>query len=412
MRSVNVITAGLDLGSTKIAAALVGTESGSPPQLLGFSQKRCRFMRDGAIVNLEVMTSVVQECLEELRSLVKYHVHDVVVNLPAGSIRSESGEHRIEMGGKREVKHRHIQQLLHSSRLVDDEDWIMIHSIPEEFFLDDQRGIRSAVGMIGSSLGVRMHQIYAPRRTVDSILFGVAKSRLKAVHLVIDPMASMESLITQDEQELGVWLVDIGGGYSSLAAIRNNRILLLTAMDFGGDSVTSDIAIGVRTPIRDAEEIKIKHGRAIPELADEELEMEITPLGGGRTRRKITQQLLTEIIQPRMEEILDMIAQTFHGHLDKNDYHAGVILTGGGSLIRGVKELAEKHFQLPVIQGNLREIEGLPNLAPAALTSNAVGLALYGQRHPTARSFGQMPVHPISRFFKHSTLFRLGGFRK
>jgi cell division protein FtsA len=403
MASSDITKVGLDLGSTKIAAAIVRCQGDETPELLGFSQKRCRFLREGTVVNLELMISSVQECLMELRSLVKHHVSQVTVNLPPCAVRYETGDAHLELGKRREVKRKHLRQLLNASTLLEDEAWELIHSIPEEYTLDEQAGIRSPIGMIGSSLSVRVQQVYAATKSVNSILYGVNKCKLQVTHLVIDPLGAMASIITPDEKELGVWIVDLGGAYTSYAAIKKDRIALIGSIPLGGDAVTSDIAIGVRTPIRDAEDIKVKHGRAISEFADEELQLEITPLGGGRTRRKISQQLLTEIIQPRMDEILDLIAREFHQNLDKNEYHSGVILTGAGSMIRGVKELAEKHLQLPVITGNLRDVSNLSDIASTAMTSTAVGLALYGHRHPQVKHWDQTPVNPLTRFFKRLT---------
>jgi cell division protein FtsA len=410
MAELTRIAAGLDLGSTKVAMAVVQQEGRREPQILGYAQSPCRFLRQGIVINLEALVAAVGNCLDQLHSLCRIPIQEVMVNLPPGNLKSDTQELSIEFKKKREITQKDIVQIYDSARNQSPEDWKVVHIFPDEFVVDDQRGIASPLGMVGSRLGARIMHISAPTLTMDNLCHSVRKCKFRINHIVLDTLAGIESLVTADERELGVWIVDIGGAYTQMAAIRGNSFVLLPTLNLGGDQVTSDIAIGIRTPIRDAERIKIDHGSAFSQLADDKTRIEILPLGGGQTKRYITGQLLAEIIQPRIDEIFDMVAKTFQSVLAKEPFSAGVFLLGGGSLLPGTVEVAEKHFQMPVIKGNLRYVTGLSDLAPESVSATAIGLALYGLRYPPARIWGQS--HGNSIFTRVRSLINwIGGGR-
>jgi len=298
---------------------------------------------------------------------------------------------------------------MRTTSLIHSEDWTCIHTFPEEYFIDEQGGIRSPHGMIGMELGVRVHQIYAPAKTVESIIHSVQKCKLRPKTMVVDSLAPAEALLTDDERELGALIIDLGGTHSTIAAIKNNRYVILPHLHQGGDLITSDIAIGLRTSIKQAEQIKVYHGIALPEFASSEKEIEILPLGSDNLKKSVTSQLLSEIIRHRVEEIFELISEMMLEKFDRNDYPAGVILTGGPSLMTGVKEIAEKYLKMPVMLGSLRGIEGLTELAPDARTASAVGLALYGLRHPHSWMLKQNGTSPFKHFANRLTGLVRGG---
>ncbi len=394
------VSAGMDLGSTHLSMAVVQQRNDNLPELLGFGTESRRFLRNGKVVNLESMQMAVNECLKQIQKLAKKSPCSVTVNLPVVETRSESGHVSIDISKRREIKRQDMIDVQYSKTLIESEDWTLIHVFPEEYAVDEQGGLSSPVGMNGKTVHANIQQLFAPTQLVDNIIHSILKSKLQIEHLVIEPIPVCEALITPDELHLGIWLIDIGGEVTHMAGIHDNRITILPSLAIGGCSVTSDIAIGLRTTIRDAERIKVQYGTALSELASTEGTIEIPPLGGGKSGEKISPHMLTQIIQPRMEEIFEMVAERFHNTFSADDYSGGIILSGGGSLLKGTNELAEKYLQLPIIKSNLRDITGLVVPYPAPLTASAIGLALYGLRYPKVKKWGNAGTNPLTRFMK------------
>ncbi len=404
------ISVGLDLGSTRVTMAIVQQQGDNLPELLGYASENCRFLKAGRVINLEAMQTATAVCVKQIHNLTRSPIQNVTVNFPGEQLCHETGQVSMELPRKRVIQRKHMVQIRRITRLLDDPDWEMVHSIPESYSLDDEIDLASPVGMTGKTLSARVHQIYAIRQTVENIVQSVNRCRLGIRHLVADPLAQLESLITPDEAELGICLVDIGGSTIRLAAIRHQTLHILPPIPIGGDHITSDLAIGLRTPTKEAEKIKINHGCALPQLADEDRVIKVMPLGGGQPDTTITSHRLAEIIHPRVEEIFEMVTEKMQQMLDLNGFSGGVILTGGGSMMPGMSELAETALQLPVIKTNLRQINGLTDIAPAPLSAGAVGLALYGLRNPVDTRWGEAGGRSIFSIFQKAFNW-LGGDR-
>ena len=409
MAETQRIALGLDIGTTKVAMAVVAQKGESDFEILGFSEKPCRSLHQGVIVNLEKLTVSVSECIQEIKSLIKIPFKEVTLNVPACELKCVTGDGQIEFKKKRDIKRLHVQQVLNASVLASSDEWTLVHTFPIEFIVDGQGGIFSPVGMAGKILEVRMQQIFAPRRMIDNLIHSVQKCKLQVVQLVADPLSHMEALVTPDEMQLGVVIVNIGGSHTTIGTVHGRQFKILTPLNYGGDLVTSDIAIGLRTSIRDAEKVKIKYGRAVQEFADESQKIRIPALGGGSASSTITSALLSEIIHPRVDEIIDLAAKSFHSELNANDFTSGVILTGGTSVMPGVSEIAEKHFQMPITLGNLRQVGGLTSIASPVLMAGATGLALYQLRNPRSMRWKQNNKNGFHKFFNTISSWLGGG---
>jgi len=369
--------------------ALVQQRGIAQPELLGYSTASCRFLKNGNIVNLESLQHAVSSCVKQLQTLSRVSVHEVTVNLPVPYLKQKSGRISIEFPKRREIKRNHMIEIHRAKRLIETEELELIHSIPHTYFLDEREDLTSPVGMSGMVFGANVLQVFAPIAVVENVIHSMNKCKFKIRHLVMDPLGSGEALITPDEIELGVLLIDIGGNETRLSAYKKRALTILPLIPLGGDHITSDIAIGIRTPIKEAEYVKTKYGFALPQLAPEELEIDVVPLGGGQATGTISAHRLSEIIQSRVEEMFELIRDNIRSNLDLTGFSGGVILSGGGSMMPGISEIAETYLQLPIIPGKLRTISGLTDIAPAPVCAAATGLALYGIRYPVECEWGE-----------------------
>lgn len=373
---------GLALGTSGVSLAVVQNVPDETPELIAFESVKCRYLRDGMIVNLEALTDAISTCRNSIQSLVKTSTANVSVNMCGVRLRSELGTTDYTLKRKREIKRKHLKEIHQARLLADESEWALVHNLPESYGLDNQNGLMSPVGMIGQRLSAAVQQMYAPQTAIENLLYAMKKCRLSVDNIVTDPLSCAEALITDDEREMGICVLDIGGSVIQMAAILGRQIRIPPPLFIGGDLVTSDIAIGLNTTIKDAERIKIEHGCALSMMASNDRKIHIPPLGGGQTDNPTTQHRLAEIIQSRMEEIFEMVRSSFQQMELPDHFASGVIITGGGSLLSGTAELAEKYLGIPVIDGNLRNISGLTDIAPVPLSATAVGLALYGLRYP------------------------------
>ncbi len=385
---------GMDLGTTKLAIAQVQQTGSNPPELIGFSQHPCRFLKNGLITNLDPLIEAVNHCLSEIRSLSHMPVRQVVINCTTGNIYPEHNEGWIEFPKRREILTKHLGEVHRKAQNEDQQKGrVLIHETPEQYCVDDQSDIDSPIGMMGHKLGVRMRQIYAEEIDIRNLVHSIAKCGLRVSHVVAEPYALTESLLTQDDQAFEFWLIDIGGKHTQLAVMDGSAITPLPLLQLGGDIITSDISIALKTPVKEAERIKIKHGCARSDLAQDSLIIQIPGLGGMAPATSISQQLLTQIIQPRVDEIFEEIARSFQSLSRRSQRFAGIVMSGGTSDLAGIREHAEAQFQTRVIPGSLRDIGGLKDIAPCSASALAVGLAIYGLRHPRQ----EFPI-PQSRF--------------
>ncbi|MGH7421689.1 MAG: cell division protein FtsA, partial [Candidatus Rokuibacteriota bacterium] len=283
-------------------------------------------------------------------------------------------------GKHREVNQTDIDRALDAARAINlPQDREVIHVLPQTYLVDDQDGVKEPLGMSGVRLEVEVHLVTGATTSVRNVVRSVNRAGLQVQDLVLEPLASAEAVISTEEKELGILLIDLGGGTTDVALFRDGAVWHTSSLPLGGDHISNDIAVGLRTPTADAEELKKRHGCALTALVREDEVVDV-PSVGGRKARQLSRQILSEIIQPRAEEIFTLVARDLvRGGL--NDVAAGgVVVTGGSSIMQGVPELAEQVFDMPVRRGVPAGLSGLADVVQSPIHATAVGLALYGAR--------------------------------
>jgi cell division protein FtsA len=377
---------GLDIGTTKIACVVGDVQDDGAVQVVGVGDATSRGLRKGLVVNPEATVEAIKAAVEEAEQMAGVNVELATIGIAGGHIRSFNSRGVIAVSGKdRVVSREDLRRVMDAARAVSiPRDREILHVLPQEFVLDDQGGISSPEGLVGSRLEANVHIITAGSTSVQNLVTCANRAGIEVRSTVLEQLAAAEAVLTEDEKELGVALIDIGGGTTDLAIFERGSIWHTAVLPVGGDHFTNDLAVGLRSPIPDAERLKKKHGCALSSLIQENETVEV-PTVGGRKPRLLSMQVMAEILQPRAEEIFTLIHEEIgRAGFDKS-LNAGIVLTGGGSLLPGMIEVAEQVFDMPVRCGLPGGVEGLvePNSGPQH--STAIGLTLYSARHQKPR---------------------------
>lgn len=378
MASPEIIT-GLDIGTTKIGVIIAEVEENSQPKIVGVGTSPSEGLRKGVVVNVEKTIRSIQNALEKAEQMAGFKVSQVYVGIAGDHIRGYNGRGVVAVAGpENEITEDDVRRAIDAAKaVVMPIDREIIHIIPQEFIVDDQRGIKDPLGMSGIRLETEVHIVTGAITSAQNICRSVERAGVDVVDLVLEPLASSYSVLTEDEKELGVVVMDLGGGTTDIAMFFEGCIRHTAVVGLGGNNVTNDIALCLRTPIDQAELIKVRHGVALHSLIEnQDQTVEITGVGG-RPPRKVAQELLTDIIHPRMEEIFRLSAGEIRKSEFANLMTAGVVITGGGALIKGAAELAEEIFDMPVKLGIPKGFSGLIDLAKSPIHATGVGLILY-----------------------------------
>ena len=374
--------AGLDIGTTKIAAIIAEVNGSPEPTIIGVGTSPSDGLRKGVVVNLEKTIRSIRAAIEEAERMAGVQIDEVFAGIAGDHIRSINGRGVVAVAGpNNEITPADIRRVIDAAKAVAlPIDREILHILPQEFIVDDQHGIKDPVGMSGVRLEVEVHIVTGAITSAQNIYRSISRAGMQTMDLVLEPLASSYSVLGEDEKELGVIVMDLGGGTTDIAMFFEECIRHTVVIGLGGKNITNDLALGLRTPVEQAENIKIQHGCAIrkPGFRDETIQV---PGVGGRPERRISKAYLVDIIQPRMEEILTLahreIKKSNHVHL----MTAGLVLTGGGSLLEGTVELAEEIFDMSVKLGVPNRFNGLTDLAQSPIHATGVGLVHYGIKH-------------------------------
>jgi len=378
MKGTGEVVVGLDIGTTKICA-VVGELGSDGMRLLGYGTHPSKGLRKGVVINIEATVQSIKKAVEEAEIMADREIRRVYAGIAGGHIRGFNSHGAIALKN-REVSPADVRRVIDAARAVAiPMDREVIHIIPQEYIIDDQDGIKEPLGMSGVRFEARVHIVTGAVTSAQNIVKCCNRAGLEVADIILEPLASAEAVLTDDERELGVCLVDMGGGTTDIAVVANGAVKHTSVLALGGNHVTNDIAVGLRTPSAEAEKIKRKFGCALTSLVGKDDTIEV-PSVGDRRPRVLNRRILAEIVEPRMEELFALIAQD----LDKNNAHdlvaSGVVLTGGGSSLEGAPELAEKVFGLPVRRGYPQEGEGLVDALRDPAYATGVGLVLYASR--------------------------------
>jgi len=393
-RSEDVIV-GLDVGTTKICAIIGEVNQDQMVDIIGLGTAPSRGLRRGVVVNIDHTVSSIKKAVSDAELMAGCQAETVYAGISGGQIKGINS-HGVIAIKNREVTAVDIERVIEAARAVAiPMDREVIHILPQEFMVDDQEGIKEPIGMAGVRLEARVHIVTGAVSAAQNIVRCTHRSGLRVQDLVLQQIAAAEAVLSQDERELGVALIDIGGGTTDLAVFAEGAIRHTTVLSLGGDQLTNDVAVGLRTPLAEAEKIKRRFGCALGSLVNGEETISV-PGVGGRGPRVLSRSVLADIVDPRLEEILGLARRELEKYNLLSAIASGVVLTGGTVAIEGACELAEQIFDCPARLGYPMGISGLVDVVNSPLYATGVGLVLWGARN---RDSEFLPSYPNAGMF-------------
>lgn len=375
------IVVGLDIGTTKICAIVAEVTEAGAINIIGVGSSLSRGLRKGVVVNIESTVESIKKAVEEAELMAAVQINSVYTGI-AGSHISGDNSRGVVALKKQEVTRGDVLRAIETARTVAvlPADRRVLHVLPREFIVDDQDGIREPLGMSGTRLEVDVHIITGAVTSAQNLVKCVNRAGLDVIDIVLQPLASSEAVLSPEERDLGVAMVDLGGGTTDLAVFLEGSIRHTAVLPIGGQHLSTDIAIGLRTAQAEAEKIKIRHGSALPALIKEQETIEV-PSVGDRPPRLMSRKQLAEIIEPRVEEMFDLIRREIARSGYEGVLAAGVVVTGGTSMLAGLPDIAERVLDLPVRRGTPTGVGGLRDIVSNPMHATGVGLILHACRH-------------------------------
>ncbi|MFH1898719.1 MAG: cell division protein FtsA [Candidatus Desantisbacteria bacterium] len=371
---------GLDIGTTKICA-IIGEMDEDRMEIIGVGTAPSHGLKKGVVVNIDSTIKSIENAVSEAELMAGVEISSVYAGIAGSHIKGINSHGVIAISRGREVTAADMERVIDAAKAVSIPlDREIIHVLPQQFIIDGQDGIKEPIGMSGTRLEVEIHIVTGAVTSAQNIVKCVNRSGFEVDDLVLEPLAASYAVLTDDEKDLGVVLVDIGGGTTDIGIFIDGSIWHTSVLSIGGDNVTKDISVGLRTPVVDAEKIKITYGCASPSLVKDDEMIEI-PSVGERRSKTLPRQVLSEIIEPRMEEIFSLINQEIRMTGYENMIASGIVLTGGAAMLKGSAELAEKIFDLPVRIGVPKGVAGLVDVISSPVYATGVGLVLYGMKN-------------------------------
>ncbi|ERP31194.1 cell division protein FtsA [Chitinivibrio alkaliphilus] len=371
--------AGLDIGTTKIACIIAEHDTDGGTKVIGRGVAPSHGLRKGVVVNIDKTVQGIRSAVREAEMIAGVDTSEVYVGIAGEHVQSfnKSGVVAVKSDGG-EITEEDVRRAIDNASAVPNlKDRETISIVPQDYIVDDQIGIKDPIGMSGVRLETNVHIITCGTTSVQNICKSVEKAGFVVADVVLEPVASSKSVLEQDEREIGVALIDIGGGTTDIAIYLDDSLRDTRVIGLGGEYVTKDIAIGIRTPIDKAEEIKKKYGCADPRVVQTGEDFPV-PGVGGREERQVSREILTSIIEPRVEEILNYAYREIQQSGYNDMLGAGIVLTGGGSLLEGIQSVAERVFEHPVKIGYPQNFTGLIDVAKSPIHATGIGLCMHG----------------------------------
>lgn len=384
---------GLDIGTSKVVAIVGELKADGSLNIVGIGSHRSRGLKKGTVVNIESTVESIQRAVEEAELMAGCRIHSVYAGIAGSHIRSMNS-HGIVAIRDREVTRADIDRVIDAAQAVAiPADQRVLHILPQEYVIDSQEGVKEPLGMSGVRLEAKVHLVTCAINAVQNIEKCIKRCGLQVEEIILEQLASSYAVLTDDEKELGVCMVDIGGGTTDIAIFTEGAIRHTGVIPIAGDQVTNDIAMALRTPTDNADEIKIKYACALTQLASPG-DMIQVPGVGERPARELSRQALAEVVEPRYDELFTLVKAELQRSGYENLMAAGIVLTGGTSKMEGVIELAEEIFHMPVRIGLPQGVKGLADIVRNPIYSTGVGLLLYGvkQQQHQVRSHNPVPV--------------------
>ncbi|MDE0931562.1 MAG: cell division protein FtsA [Halioglobus sp.] len=371
---------GLDIGTSKVVAIVGEISLDGDIEIVGIGSSPSKGMKKGVVVNIESTVQSIQRAAEEAELMAGCQIHSVYVGIAGSHIRSLNS-HGIVAIKDKEVYRADLERVIDAAQAVAiPADQKILHILPQEYVIDDQGGIKEPLGMSGVRLEAKVHLVTCAVNAAQNIEKCIRRCGLEVEEIILEQLASSYSVLTDDERELGVCMVDIGGGTTDIAIFTEGSIRHTGVIPIAGDQVTNDIAMALRTPTQHAEEIKIKYACALTQLAGPDETIKV-PSVGDRPPRDLSRQSLAEVVEPRYDELFTLVQAELRRSGYEDMVPAGVVLTGGTSKMEGVVELAEEIFHMPVRVGYPQTVRGLNDIVRNPIYATSVGLLQYGMEH-------------------------------
>jgi len=376
----NGYVVGIDIGTKKVTAVIGEITEERKVEVIGIGTADSKGLRKGVVVNLDVTSAAIQKAQEEAELMAGVEISSAFIGISGAHIKSFNSRGVIAVSGKdRKITRNDIRRVIEQSKAVSiPPDREIIHVIPQEYVVDEQDGIKEPLGMNGIKLEVNVHIVTGAITLVQNLRTCVERAGIHIERIVLNQIATSAAVLTHDERELGVGLIDIGAGTTEVAIFERGSLWYTSIIPLGGDNFTNDIAVGLRTAIPDAEKIKKKFGCVSSAASEEQETIEVPSVGKGRKPRVLSRQLLADIIQPRAEEIFRLVDNDIKRMGYEKSLNSGIVLTGGTALLEGLEEVAEEIFDLPVRRGDPVGVGGLVDRVSTPDYATAVGLLLYG----------------------------------
>lgn len=363
----------LDVGTSKIVVVVAELQEDGVLKIIGLGQHLSKGLKKGVVINIDTTMQAIQRAVEEAELMADCKIKDVYTGIAGSHIKSLNSHGMVKVRDS-EVSQMDVDRVLETAQAITlPPDQQVLHVLTQQYVLDDQQDIKEPLGMSGMRLEVKVHIVSGAISAAQNIIKCITRCGLEVLDLVLQPLASSEAVLTKDEKDLGVCLVDIGGGTTDIAIIKNGSIQHTAVIPIAGDQITNDIAVAFRTPVQSAEDIKINLGSATTFMASANEVVEI-PLVDGREPKKITTQALAEVIEPRVTELFELIRNELQRSRMGSTIASGVVITGGSSMMRGMVNLGEKVFNMPVRIGIPRDVDGLLQVVENPRYATGIGL--------------------------------------
>jgi len=370
---------GLDIGTSKVVAIVGKRKMDGTIEVVGIGSNPSRGLKRGVVVNIETTVQAIQRAVEEAELMAGCRIHSVYAGIAGSHIKSLNS-HGIVAIRDREVTQADIDRVIDAAQAVAiPADQKILHILPQEFVIDSQEGIKEPMGMSGVRLAAKVHLVTCAVNAAQNIEKCVRRCGLEVDDIILEQLASSHAILTEDEKELGVCVVDIGGGTTDIAVFTGGAIRHTAVIPIAGDQVTNDIAMALRTPTQNAEEIKIKYACALTQLAGADETIKV-PSVGDRAPRDLSRQALAEVVEPRYEELFTLVQSELRRSGFEDLIPAGVVITGGSSTMEGVVELAEEIFHMPVRLACPQAVSGMTEVVNNPIYATGVGLLIHGFR--------------------------------
>lgn len=400
---------GLDIGTSKVVAIVGEITPEGGVEIIGLGSHPSYGLKKGVVVNIESTVQSIQRAIAEAELMAGCQINSVFAGIAGSHIRSINS-HGIVAIREREVTNGDLDRVIDAARAVAiPADQRILHILPQEFIIDQQEGIREPIGMSGVRLEAKVHLVTGAVGAAQNIIKCVRRCGLEVDDIILEQLASSYSVLTEDEKELGVCLIDIGGGTTDIAVFSDGAIRHTAVIPIAGDQVTNDIAVALRTPTQYANDIKVKFACALRQLANPEETIEV-PSVGDRAPRKLSRQTLAEVVEPRYEELLSLVQAELRKSGFEEIIAAGIVMTGGSSKMEGVIELAEEIFHMPVRLGLPQYVTGLSDVVSNPIYATGVGLLLFGSQHRDAGTSHIMVDGGIKSVFARMKSWFQGNF--